>query len=452
MVQGRVRLTMKDRALLIASEIITHHPWLQDLLLANERITQDLVETLPPDKQSFFDNVLERLIKPAVDEWKNNTEYPVEDKGSDSQSWLKCSLCGTPNRYIFYLTNRLNGNSLNVGSDCVKHFGLGGDIRKSVAELIHDATRTRRLSALDKRFSGIASVVDRWNDLPEQQLLITPASLERSYTEVGRRIREICEAYLNEKLDESSFAQLEVLLDQGHHLARKIQETVEENKANRFAAAREIGHWLRNRGEIEVLQMIKEDGGLIKWKTAHRIEEPEFMRSLVPEFNRNLQSIGVTILGVDTERGGYVLELQTNKVQLFCKHRDLVLNYGWLLFAEKPDVDLTLQGVIGKSRVNTDEHSLDFIVRELASKTGESGVRFWGYDLEFDELILFELQSSRYLVLPLRSLADAYKELALGMKGKNVNDLMAYVKGPRNQRYSRDDFNERRNRHYVELS
>lgn len=423
------------------SHILKDFPWLRSLLDTNERLTKELVESLPAEHRNFFDNMLDRVVKQAAEEWKGDEKRLIEDRGPDNRAWLKCSLCGTPNRYIFYIENRFNANRLNVGSECIKYFGLTVRRDKSMSDLIREATRIRLLGVLNEKLPGIAALVEGWSHSLEEHPVILPASLENRHVELGTKIRDLYERYLNGIIDETAIEQIALLSSNAKTLSQEIEQYVAENLNKEFAAKSEIRTWLNNRGYHQVLEMIKEDEGQITWRTAHRIEELRFVRSLVPHFSRYMEKIGLRITDVDVNSISYVLEFPSTKVRLCCKHRDFVLHYGGLIFGQDPIRPFTPKDIAAISSIY-DEQSIDFVLQRLAAKARDSGVNLWGYDIEYDEMVVFDQHLGGYLILSLKSFVEQFKAVALGLQGKAVSELLQYVRNSQSRRYSRDEIKE----------
>ncbi|MCG9969648.1 hypothetical protein L9W92_16715 [Pelotomaculum terephthalicicum JT] len=139
MAQGKLRLKNKERTLLLNSQVIEDYPWFHDLLKSNQRITEELIDSLSIDYQRFFDNMLNKVIGQATVEWEGNPQHPVDDL-EDKRT--PCTLCGQPTRWVFYIFNKWNGKNINVGSECVKHFGISVDkTGLTVDQLTKRATR-----------------------------------------------------------------------------------------------------------------------------------------------------------------------------------------------------------------------------------------------------------------------------------------------------------------------
>ena len=71
------------------------------------------------DKKAYNTLVYNKdiLKKNVESEW--NAERVIK---TDNDKKIKCSLCNTPNKYIFFIKNKINGKVLNVGSSCIKKF------------------------------------------------------------------------------------------------------------------------------------------------------------------------------------------------------------------------------------------------------------------------------------------------------------------------------------------
>ena len=117
-------ITKEDRELVVNSEAINNYPELKRVLDKYERIYKTDFE----DTDDFDDKLINLMLYVFQDirdecekEWYSNGKMDVVE--SDNQEdWVKCALCGTPNKYIYYIVNRLNKTKLNVGSDCIDKF------------------------------------------------------------------------------------------------------------------------------------------------------------------------------------------------------------------------------------------------------------------------------------------------------------------------------------------
>jgi hypothetical protein len=384
--------------------------------------------------------------KQAVDEWiGSNEKNPVEDLGEDRSKWVKCSICGQPNRYVFYICNIFNGNFLNVGSDCIKYFGVRVDRNgRSIDQLIKNAKRVRRLAELDSRIPGIDNIVTEWHHCLEEFPIVLPSKLENQYLELGNKLKKVYEMYLNEeeKRVEEIADTITKLLTQKDNILKQIEAHIEKHKEQDFVATKELVRWLETNGKHSVVQMIKEDGGKIKWRTVHRIEEPRLMNLILKKLGPHFQRIGAALIRADIEQGRYIWQpLWGPKLALSCKHSTLLLRYGGLLFNEILDKPLTRQALVEISEFYG-ETSLDLAIAELFSKLQGTDFRLWGYNLNYNEVVFLNLKQHNYIILPMIDFLSTFKGLVLNTDNKSTSDIVNYVVKSGKAPCSFEDINE----------
>lgn len=430
-------LNKKERNLLLNSKVTEDYPWLFKLLNDVDRITYDVVATLPEEQQNFFQTLKDLILKQAVSEWMCLENCPVEDMGENKRDWIPCSLCGQPNRWIFYIHNTLNGNRLNVGSECVKQFGI--NIEKtgmSMNQLIKNASRLYRLNLVNNKFPGISRILDGWDHFVSGLPIMISLDLEEKYQYLGERIRKIFNEYLDQKKDNSVFNELELLFKERERLLSEIDHYVGEKKHDKFIPNRTIIRWLENRKNRVALTMLKEDGR-ITWRTIHRIEEPNFMISLQPDLSRLLDKVGAAVQSTDTQRKGYVIEFSLVKgLKLFIKHNEFMLTYGGLLFGEDLGEVFNAGSIVKMGQVY-DERSMYVLISNLREQVQGSGILLTDFDYEFNEILIQE--ENKYLITELKTFAETFKGLVFGFNEDTVDDLIRYVRELPNKRYSKKE-------------
>lgn len=436
-------LTKKEHNLLLNSKVTEDYPWLLQLLNDVDRITCDVVGTLPEEQQNFFKTLKDLVVKQAVSEWMCvESRYPVEDMGENRRDWKTCSLCGQPNRWIFYIHNTLNGNSQNVGSDCVKQFGINIDkTGMSMNQLIKNASHLYRLNMLNNKFLGISRILDGWDHFVSGLPIMIPLDIENKYLKLGERIRKIYKEYLDQKQDDSVFNELDSLFKERKSLLNEINHYVEEKKSVKFIPTRSIVRWLENRKNKVALKMLKEDG-IITWRTIHRIEEPDFMVFLQPDLNRILAKVGATVHNTDTQQKGYVIEFSlVNGLKLFIKHKEFMLMYGGLLFGEDLDDVFKIENIVKMSQVY-DEYSMDVLILNIGKQVHGSGILLKDFNYEFNEIIIFEEENNKYFIAELKTFAEKFKGLVFGFNEDTVDNLARYVHKLPNKRYSKEELDK----------
>jgi len=427
----RLRIKKKERVLLLNSQVVQPVAWLRRLLEQHDRITEEQVAALPEKQRRYLDNMLNRLVTQAASEWKGDPKK-TQDLGPDESRWQKCQLCGQKIRYVFEIHNPLTGRFLQVGKECVKHFDIqfGG---RSIAELIREAERMRRLGGLEERLPGAARVVEGWRADLDRYPMVVPQWYEEKHRDLGKRAEGLYRQYLEGHIDEESVvAQLSEVLRERDALLKEIDGYVRVHAGDKFAAGKEIALWLRNFGGEKrdlVLMMIREAGGKITWQTAHRIAEPNFMKLVAAELAGPLVRVGVRRIEVDPGRGGYVLELaRPVRLRLFCRHGDLVLRYGGLMFGEPLIYPLDLDALAEICALDRSEAAIRDVLIELSRLMRSFGIRSWGYAYEYNEAVFYDSETAEYLVLELKRLLEEALGVLLRLRGASVEQFVTWVR------------------------
>jgi hypothetical protein len=211
-VASKLRLRPKERILLLNSEAATEFAWFYKLLDRNERITEEIVDHLEREQQDFFERILPQVQKRAVLEWRIWSRQPVKDLGPNREEWIACALCNTANRYVFYIENIVSGKCLNVGSECVKDFGINVSHEgMTLTQLLKMASRTRLILELDKQFPKIEQTVRTWNSVLSNQPIIVPLVLEKPYVELGKLCSTVFESYVEGRAEKDGPMRMQLM-------------------------------------------------------------------------------------------------------------------------------------------------------------------------------------------------------------------------------------------------
>ena len=420
----------EKKVLLLHSEVTKKFDWFLDFLENNERITDKLVSILPKDKQNFIEHDVPVIIKQAIEEWERDLSKPVEDKGPGHiaecrANWLNCTLSGTPNRRIYYIVNKLNGNSLNVGSECVNDFVS----RKEQRELERTATKVFFLSKLNEQFPGIANMVNEWDKVLDKYSLMVPSRLEDPYIELGRRVKEVYDKFLNEqnKVDYEHFTAIASLLEERNILLQSIEQYMHENKNFDDIPTREMEQWLREQRTPEAqkaLLQLKDDGKITLF-SSYRIREKNYMKSLVPKLNLLLKEVKFTVQDANTDKETYIVTPSSNKqAKLNCKHKALLTIYGGMIYGDE-QISPRISDIIEICSIE-DEETIYFVEQRVRSILKKSGQEYIDSSFEFNEIILKQ-RSGKYIVVKLKEFTNSFKHLAFHSGEQQNEDLFSFI-------------------------
>ncbi len=434
---------LKERMLFLYSETIKGYPWLENLLSENHTLSQDQIQNLPLDQRSFFETQMFKQVSlQAEKEWKADKSHPFEDMGEEKENWKQCSLCHTPNRYIFYIVNQLNSNSLNVGKECIEYFGI--DLGISTSQIIKEYKQTKRLVELNKVFPGIKTIVDRWDQEIDSFPIVIPDSMTRPYIKAGEHLRENFEGYIEGKYSEELYPTMQLYLDTYTTAMSQFEKYVKENVSKSFIATRPIALWLRNNGETQAFDMIKKSGFII-WGSLYRIGEPIFLNSLIPDLNSHLHKIGYIIEKLNTNyKGskGYVIRpLKHRGIRLIAKTKDLLFHFGGLLFNEELIIEMVPANLINLTKLY-DENSVIDITRQLSKLLRNKGFELYKSDIDYNEAFFLIIATGEYIKVKLDQLAEEFKGLALGVNAQNVDTLVRFIESNNRRLYTKDELED----------
>jgi hypothetical protein len=404
-------------------------------MAAQPNIKKRELDTLPPNHQAYFRDIYALTHKQAVLEWKPRSKYPCDVLPEDER--IPCQLCGTPNRYIFYIMNTRNGNELNVGRECVRRFGF--EFIGSIRQLEKEAIRLRNLEALTSRFSNIRPIVERWNSVLDEQEILLPFHIENPYIELGERAKVIYEEALEKGVSQELKDELHQIMLERELLVSGMRAYVKENKLRKFAPTRDIVRWIERNPEGQTtLIMLKEDG-FIKWRTAHRIHHRGFARSLIAPLNSLSLPTGWTIQEFNDTGSRPIFVLawnQNNRIKLSCAYKEFVLRFAGPIFRENENM-FTLERLISISQLYG-ENSVHNALIHMSDLLIRRGLEVRSVDTEFDEFIVHDRKVDRFIVCPkLASFAHRHRMLVF------VNDSELLVKAIEDiQRYQSYDIEQ----------
>lgn len=408
----KLLINKKEREILIRSSITKDFNWFYRLLIKNKKITPQFVDTLNEKEKNFFKHLLPTLLVQAILEWKEKP-VPPKDLGEDRRKWTKCTLCGTPNRYMHYIINRQNAKEINIGSECVKEYAFN-DI--STDSQRKEATKIRRLDILNSHLPGIQTIVDNWYKHRESYEIWIPDYMAINYEKIGDELKELYKRYINGKGKESDIERLQVLLKQAESEKNCFRDYVEKNKNNPFIITQKIYRWLNSNKNKELISPVfikLKNEGVITFQNAYRISEQIFMEKISTLMNSHLQEIGFKIVGVEHLERNYLLDfISLNSCKCTISHKNLLINFGWKLFDEEEFTELNAVEFFKKSTVK-DEKSIDIILRAIDNSIGSNTIKLAGYDFDFNEIVLFNKETKICKLLKLNEFVSKYKVLAI---------------------------------------
>jgi len=437
-----VKINKKQANLLRKSQIILDYPWLHKLLLEHGKLS---LHDIPDEFKNEFQHIVPYIIKQCREEWKKNkdVEIPVEDLLDDRRP---CGLCGTPNRFIFYIENRLNGNTLNVGSECVKEFL---DIDRlceglSVDQLKREAAKIRRRKIINGAFPGIDRLISAWEEEVNKFRVVIPHHLSSDYLQDGNTLSNIYEQYLNEHMGEEAFPAIEALLQKRENYLSTMAVYEREVIDKPFVATKEIADWLNRRNDHETLECIKQNGYVTKY-TISKIWERNFIVKITPLLERLLDPLSIVIQKTDFDIHSFVLKENKSDLCLYISFKTFFEYFGGLLFDEKPVAPLILQNIVRLSEIKEPDQ-IEKAIKNIQSviRRSKVGISLYGNSISNNEIDLIDRRSNLVVVDKLNDFMKNFKAMAFNLPRPTIEELEAYVRELPGKRYTRDELRDAR--------
>src|SRR5690606_8239005 len=144
----------------------------------------------------------------------------------------------------FYIKNKVNGRSLNVGSDCIKDFTdfdkLGFGL--SISQLKNKASKIRRQSEANSHIDGIDRVINDWDVKINSYDFLIPNHIRIPYNKLGDEIRKEYNLFL--KSEKVPINELKRLYQSYLDFENEMNKYVAKQKNNPLAVNKAIVDWL----------------------------------------------------------------------------------------------------------------------------------------------------------------------------------------------------------------
>lgn len=311
----------KDESLLIKSSITQNQDIILDLI---DREPRAILKDLSIEEHNYISNTYPKVLKAAISEWDilpNNIEI---GKSRD----FKCEICGRSIKYIFKIKNRLNKNVLKIGSECVKHFGIG--TLNDINSMVKTSREIYHFRLLNEKFPGIERKVDNWDRFIDNQIYFFSDKDIQTYYDVGRSLKSLISLYQKQGISIDKRLEIEdkisCLLNKGDDERDKIIKIVESYLNDMFAPKKEYIKDVLAFKREELREIFSKYGRVTK-SAAWRINSKEFTKQVVLKIDKLLRLMNFKperITNHDNKVGVILKSDKLKSIELFCPHDKIV--------------------------------------------------------------------------------------------------------------------------------
>lgn len=225
------------------------------------------------NKKTFIDTVIK--------EW-----YAERVSEEDPAQKVRCGLCNTPNKYLYYIRNRKNNTLLNVGSHCITKFpGIEGYIeqKKQLSEIHKGHQIIKRRNEFYEHFPDYEDFISNAEKYFSTLPILLPYGLYTNLQNTIERMRLIATKYVNEgkkpydsQLD--SFGLFQLATDNYNRLRIDSNKHINSNINKELICKRPEIDWMISENKTTLLQQISENGGLYTLNTLKNMYSFSFVK------------------------------------------------------------------------------------------------------------------------------------------------------------------------------
>ncbi len=238
--------------------------------------------------------------KILFDEIKN--EWFAIGCNDEATGEIRCQLCRTRNKLVYYIHNKINDNELNVGKDCIRKFSGIENIKKirrthneqkkyqaEVKRRIQfdeiDLTNINYIKESEEWFKNFKILLPYklYNDI--QTILYSLNSLKTTYIKSGGEITHVKQQYFEFK----------EFLEKCKKEAERIYQL---NKDHILVCRKGLADWL-SVNHHEIWESVMKNGGLLNLESLKYCYHSEFVQTHLKRFNSRISNEDISIIGMN---------------------------------------------------------------------------------------------------------------------------------------------------------
>lgn len=241
----------------------------------------------PENKKMMMDKIM--------DEW-----YSV--KNCDIvETLVNCQLCGRPNKYVYYIHNKITDIDLHIGSDCVKNYPDITGIKqqkKRLSQLKREQTQQKRKIEFEIREGDEIGFIDDAEKKFKEFPVVLPFKLHTAIKDVLYQLNLSKTTYIKSggNLNDiySSYCVLKEKFNDLYKQANKHYQIVKDNP---LACDRETAEWLLKNNPT-VWEKVSKNNGILCVDTIKKIYDEKYVTKKIREIIIHLKDKDLRVLRI----------------------------------------------------------------------------------------------------------------------------------------------------------
>lgn len=235
------------------------------------------------------------MMNKIMEEWYSVKNFDVSD------TLKNCQLCGRPNKYIFYIHNKITDIDLHIGSDCVKNFPDITGIKqqkKKLSQLQREQTQQKRKIEFEMREGDEIGFIDDVERMFKEFPIMLPYQYYNGMKSVIYQLNLSKTSFIKcgGNLDEV-YSTYCMLKEEFSDLYIKADEYYKKMQNNSLVCDRETAEWLLKNNQL-VWERVSKNGGIFTEETLMKIYDDRYIRKKIPEIMKHLTDKDIKFLQV----------------------------------------------------------------------------------------------------------------------------------------------------------
>ncbi len=331
----------------------------------------DLIEYGLDDKGiTILTHTKGKLIDGVMQEW-----YVESKSAEDPDKKVQCGLCNTPNRYLFYIRNRLSNSQLNVGSSCMKKFSeIEGyaNHKYQLGKIQRNQQQTARWLKFNDKFPEAENIIDSANFYFDNLPILLPYKIYFHLEEAVHLLHIIHVQYVKygktpNDSQKNSFELFEETINKYNRLKVKADDFIKKNINKPFICKSTEIDWMKQNKKDALLKKISLNDGLYTVETLGEIVSISFINQ---HFNIFLSRMTTNMINLvrpkDEHSSLYFIVKQGNEILYSINTKKFMKQIGTKCFFD-PTYIIDEKELFQVSKIIVSDRNLEFVTESLKS-------------------------------------------------------------------------------------
>lgn len=237
------------------------------------------IAALTYNKQTVKDTI--------VKEW-----YAESKTDEDPTKKIRCQLCNTPNRYLYYIRNRYNNTVLHVGSSCINKFpGIENfvEVKNQQKQKQRNQKIVARRNQFYQKFGNVEKYISDAQKYFDTFPILMPYELYTKLEDTINRMRGIYNTYVDYnksfiQSDKTPIELFQLAIEQFQKLFAQAEEFKKAKMISKTTCLRNDIDWLLSENKTETLRFIAQNNGEYSLNTLRDVYSDQIIKKFVNDF------------------------------------------------------------------------------------------------------------------------------------------------------------------------